>query len=179
MCRYLGDGLSSSLVFREMAAQRKGKHIRVPERERNVITIFARDSRMQNRDLLNLQRLAQIALEEGSNLGSKYSRPPPATTADANGVGGAADGEGRLPFDHFDVHVVSFTDQDSFHTQALHMARTRILVTTHGSVISHCMFMEPGGVVLELNGFQFNYPMKARIVANRGHYYMRRYVHIR
>jgi len=39
--------------------------------------------------------------------------------------------------------------------------------------------MEPGGVVLELNGFQFNYPIAARIAANRGHYYMRRYVHIR
>ena len=69
--------------------------------------------------------------------------------------------------------VVHFEDHDDFLTQALHMAKTRILISTHGMVLAHSMYMEPGGVVIELNGFQFNYPLYERIALNYGHYYMR------
>ena len=62
----------------------------------------------------------------------------------------------------------------SFQTQAEHMARTKVFITTHGSVLNHCMFMEPGdAVVIEVNPYQFLYPLDQQIIVNRGVYYLR------
>ena len=69
--------------------------------------------------------------------------------------------------------MAHFTGSDSFFSQSILMAKTRILISTHGMVLAQSMYMEPGGVVMELNGYQFNYPLYQRIVANYGHYYMR------
>jgi len=72
------------------------------------------------------------------------------------------------------VERIHFTADTPFETQALQMARTKIYVTTHGSVLNHCIFMEPGdGVVIELNPYQFLYPLDQQIIVNRGMYYFR------
>merc|ERR1712194_149331 len=52
---YLADGLASSMLFRELAARRG---IRVPEVERNLITIFKR--KLGNRNIVNLQELRGV-----------------------------------------------------------------------------------------------------------------------
>ena len=54
--------------------------------------------------LMNIEEIAVIALKEGSSLRSKY----PALAS-------------QLLFDHFDVHVITFTEHDSFERQALHV----------------------------------------------------------
>jgi hypothetical protein len=72
------------------------------------------------------------------------------------------------------VEMISWTAETSFETQARHMARTKIFITTHGSVLNHCMFMEPGAaVVIEVNPYQFLYPLDQQIILNRGVYYLR------
>jgi hypothetical protein len=73
----------------------------------------------------------------------------------------------------FSVHLVKWDEKNSFKEQAIHMARTRIVITTHGSVMNHCMFMEPGGVVIEVGGYQWNYPLGEIIVLLHGHFYLR------
>lgn len=144
---YLGDSLLTNMVFREMAAAYKG--IRVHRDQRNVIT-FLDQSHVQRRRILNLKELVRIATEEEAS--SRAGKPD------------------AVPFI---VMVASFTEHDSFETQAKHMARTRVLISTHGNVLCHSLMMEPGGVVYELNGYQFNYPLDQQIVGSRGHYYMR------
>jgi len=71
----------------------------------------------------------------------------------------------------FHISVVSWNQADSFESQAMHMARTKLFITTHGSVLNHCIFMEPEGAVLELRAFQFRYPLDDKIVLSMGHYY--------
>lgn len=73
----------------------------------------------------------------------------------------------------FEVVVVDWDGEVDFKTQALHMARTRIMITTHGSVLNHNVFMETQGVVMELNGYQFTYPLDEKIVLSRGNHYLR------
>lgn len=133
---YLADGFSSSALFREHAARLMG--VRVPESQRNLVTIF--DRRAGNRRIINLKEVKARLQEIASQ---------------------------------FEVVVVDWDESVDFRTQALHMARTRIMVTTHGSVLNHNAFMEMGGVVIELNGYQFTYPLDDQIVLYRGNYYMR------
>ena len=45
-------------------------------------------------------------------------------------------------------------------------------MATHGMVLLHSVFMEPGGVVIELDPNQFNYPLYTRIVPQYGHFYI-------
>ena len=134
---FLGDGLSTSRRFREMAAKEQG--IRVPESERNLITIF---NQGHHRKILNLPTILDLikSLSTSTNLS---------------------------------ISVVEFSEKAGFMQQAMQMARTRILVATHGMVLLHSVFMEPGGVVIELDPYQFNYPLYMRIVPQYGHFYMR------
>ncbi len=133
---YLADGLISSDLFRELAAEKKG--IRVPAQERNVITIF--DRSQENRRILNLKELSEL-------------------------VKNAAHG--------MEVTVVNWDGDAAFEIQAMHMARTRIMIATHGSILNHNVFMESAGVVIEINAYQFLYPLDAQIVLFRGNHYIR------
>lgn len=133
---YLADGLITSILFREHAAKFMG--IRVPEGERNVITIFDRSA--GNRRIFNLGHLKSSIERQAAN---------------------------------FDVIVVDWDGSVDFREQAMHMARTRIMLTTHGSVLNHNAFMEVEGVVIELNGYQFTYPLGEQAVLSRGNYYLR------
>ena len=133
---YLTDGLASSVVFRELAA--KLKHIRVPENERNVVTIF--DRSMGNRQILNLRELTKAVQEAAPDM---------------------------------QVSVVDWDGNVDFKEQATHMARTRIMISTHGSVLNHNIFMEMAGVVMEINAYQFTYPPDNQIVFGRGNHYIR------
>ena len=132
---YLAEGLTSSILFREIAAEMKG--IRVPKPERNLITIFIRKG---NRRILNMQELVR-ALRDTS----------PALK----------------------VTSVDWDGDTDFETQAMHMARTRMMISTHGSVLNHNAFMELAGVVIEINAFQFVYPLDNQIILSRGHHYIR------
>ena len=120
-----------------MAAKEQG--IRVPESERNLITIF---NQGHHRKILNLPTILDLikSLSTSTNLS---------------------------------ISVVEFSEKAGFMQQAMQMARTRILVATHGMVLLHSVFMEPGGVVIELDPYQFNYPLYMRIVPQYGHFYMR------
>lgn len=71
------------------------------------------------------------------------------------------------------VEVKNWNENDSFEEQALHMAKTRVMVCTHGSVLNHMMFMEQGSVVIEINPHQFLYPLDQTIALHRGVYYLR------
>lgn len=133
---YLTDGLASSVIFRELAAI--VKHIRVPEGERNVITIF--DRSMGNRLILNLRELTE------------------AVQAAAPGM---------------QVIVVDWDGDVDFKKQATHMARTRIMISTHGSVLNHNIFMEMASVVIEINAYQFTYPVDNQVAYGRGNFYIR------
>jgi hypothetical protein len=132
---YLADGLVSSVLFRELAAEMKG--IRVPVLERNLITIFRRSG---NRRILNLSALTETVQNKSRGL---------------------------------KVAVVNWDANTDFKTQALQMARTRILIATHGSVMNHNAFMESGGVVIEIDAYQFIYPAGGQIVLFRGNHYIR------
>jgi hypothetical protein len=72
-----------------------------------------------------------------------------------------------------EVVTTEWDGTTDFRTQALHMARTRVLITTHGSVLNHAIFMEAAGVVIELNAYQFSYPLDQVIVTSRGNHYIR------
>ena len=133
---YLAEGLASSTLFREMAA--RVKQIRVPEEERNLITIFERD--MGDRNILNVDELIQAV---------------------------------QIAAPTFKVVSVIWDGQVDFKTQALHMARTRVMISTHGSVLNHNVFMEAAGVVIEVNGYQFSYPLDNQVVLSRGNHYIR------
>ena len=133
---YLSDGLASSVLFREHAARKFA--IRVPESERNLITIFDRSA--GNRRIVNLAELKVVAQEMAPSL---------------------------------QVVVVNWDGSVDFRTQALHMACTRIMIATHGSILNHNAFMEVAGVAIELNGYQFTYTLDDHIVLNRGNHYMR------
>jgi len=134
---YLADGLASSVLFRELAAL--VKHVRVPEKERNFITIFDRSS-PGNRRILNLPQLTGAVQQAAPGL---------------------------------NVTVVDWDGEVDFHTQAMHMARTRMIISTHSSALNHNMFMEVAGVVLEINAYQFVYPAANQVVISRGNYYFR------
>ena len=73
----------------------------------------------------------------------------------------------------FRVVVVDWDGTVSFKEQAMHMARSKIMITTHGSVLNHNIFMEPGSVVMEMAAYQFHYPLDEQIVIHRGNYYFR------
>jgi len=132
---YLADGLTSSALFRELAAQLKG--IRVPESERNLITVFGRTDR---RAIVNIKELCDT-----------IQRLAPM----------------------FKVVVVDWGGDASFQEQALHMAKSKIMITTHGSVLNHNIFMEPGSVVIEMATYQWHYPLDEQIVIHRGNHYIR------
>ena len=72
-----------------------------------------------------------------------------------------------------EVVTTEWDGTTDFRTQALHMARTRVLITTHGSVLNHAIFMEAAGVVIELVGFQFHYPVVEVVISSRGNHYIR------
>jgi hypothetical protein len=133
---HLADGISSSMLFRELAALIKG--IRVPVQERNVITLF--DRSQGNRLLVNKNEFGE-ALKKAAPM--------------------------------FQVETVNWDASVPFQRQAMHMARTRIMITTHGSVLNHATFMEPSSVVVEVNGYQFHYPLDQQIVLFRGMHYIR------
>lgn len=141
---YLGDSVESGLVFREMAAALKG--IRVPKEDRNAITIVLQEKRR----IINYKEVIKIIQEEQATL----------REAQDNSIS-------------FRIHIADFTSEDSFEVQALLMARTRILITTHGMVQAHATMMESGGSVYELNGFGFNYPLFETTSLFRGLYYFR------
>ena len=132
---YLADGLISSILFRELAAEMKG--IRVADPERNLITIF---DRRNNRRITNLHDLISAVKNLAPGL---------------------------------QVVSVDWDGDTDFTTQAMHMARTRIMICTHGSVLNHNAFMETAGVVIEVNAYQFIYPLDNQIVLSRGNYYIR------
>jgi len=132
---YLAEGLTSSSLFRELAAQVKG--IRVPESERNLITVFGRTDR---RSIVNTKELCVMI-------------------------------QSMAPM--FKVVVVDWSGEVSFQEQAMHMAKSKIMITTHGSVLNHNIFMEPGSVVIEMAAYQFHYPLDEQIVIHRGNYYFR------
>jgi hypothetical protein len=133
---YLADGLVSSLLFRELAASMKG--IRVPESDRNIITIF--DRSQGNRKIINLENLTRHVQDMAPE---------------------------------FRVEVIDWDAKVDFRTQALHMARTRILIATHGSILNHNAFMEVSGVVIEIDAYQFSYPLDDQVVLSRGNHYLR------
>jgi len=132
---YLAEGLTSSALFRELAAQIKG--IRVPESERNLITVFGRTDR---RRIANIKELCD-AIQQLAPM--------------------------------FKVAVVDWDGTVGFQEQAMHMAKSKIMITTHGSVLNHNIFMEPGSVVIEMAAYQFHYPLDEQIVIHRGNYYFR------
>jgi len=55
----------------------------------------------------------------------------------------------------------------------MHMARSKIMISTHGNVLNHNIYMESGSVVIEMSAFQFHYPLYEQIVSNRGNFYYR------
>lgn len=71
------------------------------------------------------------------------------------------------------VTTVQWNEDVDFKIQALHMARTRIMISTHGSVINHNAFMELSGVVIEINTKQFSYTLDSQAVLQRGNHYLR------
>lgn len=73
----------------------------------------------------------------------------------------------------YTIAVIQFSEHSSYLEQAMHMAKTRIIIATHGMVLLHSFFMESGGVVLELAPYQFNYPLFQRIVPQFSQFYMR------
>jgi hypothetical protein len=135
----VGDGLTTSMVFREMAATLKG--IRVPDEERNVIIIFQHPS-STIRAIINIEDVVQAVRD----LADQYK---------------------------MEVRLESWSVDTPFEYQALLMARTRVMISMHGAVQNNCIFMEAGGVVLEINPYQFIYPLYQWIAMNRGHYYLR------
>ncbi len=133
---YLADGMTSSWLFRELAALVKG--IRVPENERNYITVFRRSGR---RRIVNIQEFC--------------------------------DAIQNIAGSRFQVVVVEWSGEVSFQEQAMHMARSKIMIATHGLELNHNMFMESGSVAIELTAYQFHYPLYEQIVVHRGNYYFR------
>ena len=73
----------------------------------------------------------------------------------------------------YTVAVTQFSENTPYLEQAMHLAKTRILIATHGMVLLHSFFMESGGVVMELAPYQFNYPLYQRIVPQFSQFYMR------
>ena len=132
---YLAEGLTSSALFRELAAQIKG--IRVPESERNLITFFGRTDK---RSIVNIKELCDTIQRMAPML---------------------------------KVVVVDWDGDASFQKQAMHMAKSKIMITTHGSVLNHNIFMESGSVVIEMAAYQFHYPLDEQIVIHRGNHYFR------
>jgi hypothetical protein len=133
---HLADGYSSSILFRELAAIVKG--IRVPEKERTLITLFHRTQ--GKRQIMNIKEVKEAL---------------------------------RTAAPMFQIETVNWDGSVPFHRQAMHMARTRIMITTHGCELNHAAFMEPNSVAVELNGFNFFYPLYQQVVLFRGMYYFR------
>jgi hypothetical protein len=73
----------------------------------------------------------------------------------------------------FQIETVNWDGSVPFHRQAMHMARTRMMITTHGCELNHAAFMEPNSVAVELNGYNFFYPLYQQVVLFRGMYYFR------
>ena len=140
----LGDGLLTSSIFKELALQTKG--LNVNDEERNLITIFNQKSR---RNILNLHEIIKVIEDEEISFRSKANTLP------------------------LKVSVVKFEESDDFKVQALQFAKSRIFITSHGSALIHSLFMQQGGVVIEVNPYQFNYPIDFRIINNFGLYYLR------
>ena len=145
---YLGSGVGNAQLIRRMTESIKGVQVREGHawtKARFRVTWFVRDDKRQ---ILNLSDVRSVTERIIAEYNRKYRA------------------EVGLDFVHW-------TDQTPFATQAGIMGRTRVFISTHGSALNHCMFMETGGSVIEVNAHQFRYPLDDLIVLQQGHNYFR------
>lgn len=145
---FLGSGVGNAQLIRRMTESTKG----IATREGHAwtktkfrVTWFVRDDKRQ---ILNLSEVRSVTERIIAEYNRKYQ-------ADIG------------------LDFVHWTDQTPFATQAGVMGSTRVFITTHGSALNHCMFMETGGSVIEVNAHQFRYPLDDLIILQQGHHFFR------
>ena len=142
---YLGTGVTTAQLFREVATRLKGINILPPRAKAFSVTWFYRTDRR-----------AVTNLEEAANL-----------------TRGFIQAFSERFYLRVKLDLVHWDSTESFVSQASQMGKTRVFITTHGSALNHCMFMREGGSVVEINGYQFRYSLDDVIVLLQGHYYFR------
>jgi len=143
---YLGNGIGNAQLFRQMTERLKSVPIKSgwsPKQFR--VTWFVRNDK---RRVLNLEEARDVLMDELAQYNMRHG-------ADVQ------------------LDIVHWEERTSFYEQASQMGKTRIFISTHGSVLNHCVFMDTGGVVIEINPYQFRYPLDDLMVLQQGHYYMR------
>jgi hypothetical protein len=145
---YLSSGIGNAQLIRHMTEKLKGIRIREGHgwtRQRFQVTWFVREDKRQ---ILNLPEAKAVTEQVIREYNAKFK-------TDVN------------------LALVSWTDRTPFLTQAGVMGRTRVFISTHGSALNHCMFMDTGGSVVEINAHQFRYPLDDLIILQQGHHYFR------
>lgn len=143
---YLGNGIGNAQLFREMTERLKSVPIKSgwsPAHFR--VTWFIRNDK---RRVLNLDEATSMMLEELAEYNSRHGA-------------------------NVSLDIVHWNESTTFYEQASQMGRTRIFISTHGSALNHCLFMDTGGVVIEINAYQFRYPLDDLMVLQQGHHYIR------
>lgn len=143
---YLGNGIANAQLFREMTERLKSVHIKNGwSRKQFRVTWFVRNDK---RRVLNVEEARDMIADELTKYNTRHG-------ADVQ------------------LDMVHWDGDTSFYEQASQMGKTRIFISTHGSALNHCLFMDTGGVVVEINPYQFRYPLDDLLVLQQGHYYMR------
>jgi hypothetical protein len=143
---YLGNGIANAQLFREMTERLKGVPIRSGWSPKNFsVTWFVRDDK---RRVTNMDEATEFTRSIISNYSARFNAS-------------------------IKLDIVHWTGDTPFLQQASQMGRSRVLITTHGSALNHCMFMDVGGAVIEIDAYQFRYPLDDLIVLQQGHYFFR------